>query len=363
MKVGILTFHHTTNYGATLQAYALWTTLTNQGYDVELIDYRPLGAVKYYLKQNLNRHLLANLVKSWKMRSFLLSNMRLNKKTFYTRADLKSFSHPYDVVICGSDQIWCIDTPFRGFDPSYFLDFINHQTPCRKISYAASFGSTDNLGKHKEAISNLVGQFDAISVRDSNSLRLIQQECNKSATRVLDPTFLGDYSKILSLPKLREKYLLIYHDRAPMTSEEENFLRSLAKTQQLTIISVGKYNKIARKNFIDVSPEQWLGYFSKASYVFTNTYHGTIFSLIFKKPFTVLQDSGKSNKLKDLLNKLDLESRILVDPNSVESLSEESLTIDYDSVYEKIEKEVMKSKSYLFEAISDGQLQSSALKI
>lgn len=363
MRVGIITFHHSTNYGGTLQAYALWSIIKNQGYDVEIIDYRPYKAVKWYLRELLpinkklqvNRHAVANLVKSWKTRRFLLSNMRLSQKKSYTRARLKDFYQHYDIVICGSDQVWCIDSPlgFRGFDPSYFLDFIGSQNSCRKISYAASFGSTVNLGIHKESVCSLISQLDAVSVRDNNSLHLVQEGCGRPATRVVDPTFLIEYSDVMTVPNIREEYLLIYNG-APMTTEEENFVKAIAKKKNLAIVSVGKYDRIADKNLIGISPSEWIGYFNKAAYVVTNTYHGTVFSLIFKKPFTVFRHAYKSIKLNDLLHHVGLEDRILSAPSSSVSL-DDFFNIDYDSAYEQLEKEISKSKAYLFEALTGKQ--------
>lgn len=362
MKVGILTFHHTTNYGATLQAYGLWKTIKNEGHDVEFIDYRPYVAAKQYwkpilpfkLKKNkvyLRPYALKELLKYLKMRIFLRSNVHLSKS--YTRAGLKNLDRRYDVVICGSDQVWCLNT-YRGFDPSYFLDFICIQNTCRKISYAASFGSTENLGKNKNLISQLISQFNAISVRDSNSLRLIEQECNRQAIRVLDPTFLIEYSEILSEPKFEKDYLLIYNETR-LKKEEENFIKSIADNKSLDIISIGKYNGIATKNLIGIGPEEWLGYFSQASYIVTNTYHGTIFSIIFKKPFTVLSLKVKIQKTNDLLKHLGLEKRIGLDGKEIGCVQEEYLNINYTSVYEKLEREVLKSKTYLFEALDGKQ--------
>jgi polysaccharide pyruvyl transferase WcaK-like protein len=362
MKIGILTFHHTTNYGATLQAYGLWKTIKSEGHDVEFIDYRPYIAAKQYWRPILpfkfeknkvyvRHHALKELLKYLKMRLFLRSNMHLSKS--YTRAGLKNFDRHYDVVICGSDQIWCLNG-YRGFDPSYFLDFVDHQNTCRKISYAASFGKTEDLGKNKNLIRQLISQFDAISVRDSNSLRLIEQECNRQATRVLDPTFLIEYSEILAEPKFEKDYLLIYNEGS-VKKGEENFIKSIADTNNLDIISIGKYNRIATKNLIGIGPEEWLGYFSKASYIVTNTYHGTIFSIIFKKPFTVLSSKGKTQKTNDLLKHLDLEKRIGLEGREMGYVPEEYLNINYNLVYDKLQEDVLRSKTYLFAALDGKQ--------
>ncbi|MDJ0733593.1 MAG: polysaccharide pyruvyl transferase family protein [Nostocaceae cyanobacterium] len=363
MKVGIITFHHTVNFGATLQAYALWKTIKSLGHDVEIIDYRPYEAIKFYLreiqpinyKMHINFQALPNLIKAWKMRQFLLSHIKLSQKKCFSRKNMHNLYQNYDVVVCGSDQIWCLDS-FRGLDPAYFIDFINSKNTCRKISYAPSFGNTETLGKNRELINQFINNFDAISVRDNNSLRLLKEECNRQAEVVLDPSFLVEYDEIISKPKVSDKYLLIYSN-GQITPEDEDVIKVIAKEQNLAIFSIGKYSRVAHKNIIGVSPKEWLGYFSEAAYVVTNTYHGTIFSLKFKKPFTALANINKKNKTNDLLNILGLEKRLCYSEQvhiDFQTMNEDILNIDYDLVSHKIEKEVINSKNYLLEAL-DGQ--------
>lgn len=358
MKVGILTFHHVPNYGAVLQAYALSKVIKEAGYDVEIIDYRPYKAVRFYLDQlypiklkqrRLNRHFLGNILKSWKIRNFLLSKMRLSNNKFYTAAGLKNFNYSYDVIICGSDEVWNIKS-FRGFDASYFLDFVCDKAT-RKISYAASFGSTKTLGNNKDEICNLINSFNYVSVRESNSLQLIYNECGRQATKVLDPTFLISYEDTISVSKFEEQYILIY-DNTAWTTEQENFVVSLAKAKKLIIVSIGFYKNIAQENLIEVSPEEWINYFAKASYIITSTFHGAVFSINFKKPFTIFITELKSNKINDLLAFLGLESRILSTAPGVESLVNQSSDIDYFSVYKKLEIGIVSSKNYLLEALN-----------
>lgn len=198
MKIGILTFHHTTNYGATLQAYALWKTIKQYGYDVEIIDYRPYKtAINYlgrlmpikpvhgnYSRYKLERHFIPYLIQAWRMRRFLVSKLKLSKEKTYTINGLEKFSNQYDIVICGSDQIWHTKDRFTGgFNPSFFLDFIDSKNT-KKISYAPSFGQTKDLKQDRQLISKLISDFDKISVRDNNSLRLIEQDCDRVATKV-----------------------------------------------------------------------------------------------------------------------------------------------------------------------------------
>ncbi|NEO67686.1 MAG: polysaccharide pyruvyl transferase family protein, partial [Moorea sp. SIO4G2] len=224
MKVGIITIHHTSNYGAVLQAFALSQFIRNQGHDVEIIDYQPQAANKFYWKKMrfLNRSgplgmprfdqaSFKGYCKYLKFQKFFKNYLPLSKTKFPDKNSLKQHNHQYDLVIAGSDQIWCLDNPFRGFDPSFFLDFIPSDTGCAKASYAASCGSSNTFGDRKDEISGLINQIDHISVRDANSLRLVKQECRRDqVTLVLDPTFLGDYGQLIVKPSLKNKYLLLY---------------------------------------------------------------------------------------------------------------------------------------------------------
>ncbi|MDJ0900333.1 MAG: polysaccharide pyruvyl transferase family protein [Xenococcus sp. MO_188.B8] len=366
MKVGILTFHHTTNYGATLQAYALWKIIKQYGHDVEIIDYRPYKtAINYlgrlmpikpihgnYSKYKWESHFIPYLIQAWRMRRFLVSKMDLSKKKSYTTASLNNFSYQYDVVICGSDQVWNIKNRFRGgFEPSFFLDFVDNEN-CQKISYAPSFGQTKELGSHKQLISQLIGQFNHLSVRDNNSLRLIEQECNRTATKVLDPTFLNDFSEFKLIPKIKQEYILLYSITS-YTAEQENqiktLIESVPKLKNLLIVSLARPSKIANVNLITVDPEEWVGYFRNAAYVITGSYHGTIFSLKFKRDFTVFTRPDNV-KIKDLLKSLSLESRI-IDHQETCLFSQQSVSIDYDPVHETLEKKITSSKKYLVEAL------------
>jgi len=372
MKIGILTFHHVDNYGATLQAYALWNFLNSQGYDVEIIDYRPIKIAWIYFRSllpikrvkfsineskkiRINEKSFINISRAWKMRRFLLSNLKLSNRKVYDQKGLEYYHDKYDVIICGSDQIWCLDS-FRGYNSSFFLDFVNNTTT-RKISYAASFGNTLKLGDFQKEIYTLINQFQSISVRDSNSLKIITNECDKEAAKVLDPTFLIKYDALKSPPKIKDQYLLLYI-QADIEAEEEYFIKLLAEDKNLTIISVGKYNQLAQINLETASPKEWIGLYSQASYIVTNTYHGAVFSIIFKKVFNVFVPNDKSNKVTDFLIALGLENRVFSEQLTSQILSKQIFNIDYKAVYEILESKILESKKYLVEAITQGVVDS-----
>lgn len=343
-KVGILTYHHAVNYGATLQGYALWQTVKKLGYDVEFIDYRPIKAIKSYF---VNRYFVINIIKSIKIENFLNTYAQQAKFRVRKSSKLKETQLNYDIVIVGSDEVWNINS-FRDFDTSYFLEFIQNEKTI-KMSYAASFGSTKNLGKYSENICRLLNKFDSISVRDSNSLNLVINECNCEATQVLDPTFLADYSEIISQINPQEEYLLIYGFN--LSFEEEHLIKFLADSKSLKIISIGFHSKIAHENLVSISTKEWLGYFKEASYVVTNFFHGTIFSIIFGKPFTTLGRGDKSIKISDLLGKLDLERCLFSSKLNIHDFSEKNIAIDYTEVYEKLSKQISLSREFLVEGL------------
>ncbi|PSN14676.1 polysaccharide pyruvyl transferase family protein [filamentous cyanobacterium CCT1] len=348
MNIGILTFHHTTNYGATLQAYALSRFIQDQGHDVEFINYQPEKAVKVYNDtlyfRARKREITGNLLKDLKMRWFVKKRMKVGKCVYSDSHSLKKAHFNYDAVFVGSDEVWNINS-FRGYDTSYFLDFLSSKT--RKISYAASFGSTISLADQKEAITDFISDFDRISVRDSNSLNLIQSECKANAEKVLDPTFLIDFEQIANKPKSKECVLIYGKIPEPLTAS----VKKVSTKLNLPIVSIGYANGIADANLLGVSPEEWLSCFSKANYIFTSFFHGTIFSILFKKPFTVFSAEQKKAKLTDLLTDLDLNDRI---HSSTCKNDIDFSSIDYKLVFERVEEKRLTSKKFLLESLSHG---------
>jgi len=350
-KVGIITFHAATNFGATLQAYALYQFIKDQGFEVEIIDYQPSRMIWEYRKLKYlshrilpNKNIVKNIIKSIKNEKFRSLNIKVSDRRYKTREELKEGCKIYDIVICGSDEIWNVDSKFTGFDGSYFLDFIEKEE-ARKISYAPSFGWVKDMGEQKNKICDLLKEFDAVSVRDTNSINLVR-ECNVSAEKVLDPTFLGEYSKITELPQTPEEYVLVY---GFLSREEGDYVKAVAREAGLTIIAIGEsWKGSPKQTLIGISPETWLGYFAKATYVFTNFYHGSIFSIIFRKPFTVFVRPEKSIKVVDLLTEMEFKNR-MINQGTLPKKPVFNTEIDFNE--EKIEGMIRKSKEYILKAL------------
>ncbi|NEO36142.1 MAG: polysaccharide pyruvyl transferase family protein [Moorea sp. SIOASIH] len=367
MKVGIITIHHTSNYGAVLQAFALSQFIRSQGHEVEIIDYQPQAANEFYWKamRFLNRSGLlgmprfdqASFKRYWKyikFQKFFKKYLPLSKTKFSDRNSLKQHAHQYDLVIAGSDQIWCLDNPFRGFDPSFFLDFIASDTGCVKASYAASCGSSNTFGDRKDEISGLINQIDHISVRDGNSLRLVKQECGRDqVTLVLDPTFLGDYRQLIAKPRLKNKYLLLYKHGA-LNERENCLIKKIADKKDLDIVSVGSHSSLAKHNFAEADPKEWLGLFNQADHIVTNTFHGTIFSLLFKRNFTVIANPSKQNKIQDLLSRFGLDKNIF-NFEADDNFDWDNCLLSearYDELWQAFSPEIEHSKHFLMTILS-----------
>lgn len=313
LKVGIITFHHTTNYGARLQAYALATRLKMLGHQVEIIDYRPVKAIVTYAKALWwNKSFLQNTVKYLKFKLFLYKYMPTCKKTYYSAKSLKEKCFPYDILMCGSDEIWNIKSTV-GFDKSFFLDFADVNFS-KKCSYAVSVGHLESFEAHQKVISLMLNEFSHVSVRDSNTLRILRDECNVHAVKVLDPTFLIDFASLLQSNPIKGAYILIY---GPLTFEEQCYVKSIANERRLQIISVGYKNSCSDKNFISAGVEQWLTLFEGSSLVCTVFYHGVIFAIKYRKKFFVFMRPKKNTKILDLLADIGLENRMFDMQNSV----------------------------------------------
>ena len=368
MKIGILTFHHTANYGAVLQSFALSTFIRSLGHDVEIIDYRPREAEEFYWNNMrflklfppyrtpkfglIDFDALERYIKFWKFQIFFKRYLPLSKPCLKSKEELLTLKSQYDLVICGSDQIWSLNSYFRKFDTSFFLDFVDTETT-QLASYAASFGSTYDLGERAHLIYPLINRLNFISVRDLNSFNLIKQLCGRDSHIVLDPTFLVAYDDLIVNPHLGEKYLVLYLQSSPSKIEEDAIVK-IAHQFGLKIVSAGHFSPIADKCLINLDPREWLGLLKNSTVVITDTFHGTIFSLIFKRQFMILNIPEKSNKIDYLLDAFALKDRHL----KAEEFISENVSIpviNYDLIWEKINTQIESSKCFISQVLLKSQ--------
>jgi len=344
-RVGILTFHYTNNYGAILQAYGLSKAIAEMGHSVEVIDYRSLTARRRFGRWPRNTlRILPTVVKRWRFRQFRKRYLPLSRRTYWTLKDLQRHPPEVDYVVCGSDQVWNISA-FRGFDPAFFLDFLNEDGP-RRISYAATFGYAQELSHYQERICDLLSRFDYLSVRDRMSQNMISKLIARPAYHVLDPTFLADYGPITPPPISKDPYAFVY-----CVSNSDLFvpvLRALSRKLRMRLISVNVPFDGA-KVIRSASPLRWLSLMRHADFVCTNSFHGTCFSLISQKDFVTLPIEKGQSRLEDILQTADLSGRLVT--NEAELERSLASPINYTIVSSRLDEARLRSQTFLREAL------------
>lgn len=339
-SAGIITFHNAENYGAALQTYALKKTLENYGCDTRVIDYRNRGVYIRNMMKNAYYFVTGqNPLKNRRaFRSFQNNYLNLTEEIYRNVSDFEKDSTRFDFLFFGSDQIWNPDLS-DGFDDIYFGQF---RSFAKKIAYAASFGR-DNITSDEQVIINrLLSQFDAVSVREETMLPLIDHE----AECVLDPCMLlsaEEWNKIESQNIECENFILIY--QLHVIRELLPFAKKLAQEKNLKIAIISPYPMLNIDHSIQkvgkISPRAFLAYFRQADMVLSDSFHGTIFSIIYEKPFYVFLPSEKTNRITSLLNKLNLSDRLFVENQASDH------QIDYRDVNARLDAEINRSLAFI----------------
>lgn len=325
MKIGILTFHCAYNYGAVLQCYALQEAVKKLGHEVQIIDYRPEYIVKPYKVFRWGRLLYKDLRKTLRscLKEPFLIGQRVKRRNVFNyfisnRLNLstrivKECIAPYDVYIMGSDQIWNPKIT-KGLDPIYFGVFPFPKGNERIISYAASVGSESVVLELQEQLRKLLINFDAISVRENQLAITLKHITGRDIDTVLDPTMLLDSSHWIALartPSIKQKYILTYQDGAGCTLR---IGKLIAKEINAVVIQIplSPFVSFRRNIKHGASPEDFLGWIKNAACVVTPSFHGTVFSIIFGRPFFCVEFSDGSNiRVRSLLSSLGLDDRIV----------------------------------------------------
>lgn len=312
-KVTILTQHLLSNYGGLLQNFALQQCLIKMGYKVETIDYlRTISSISL-------RRCLLSWLKSlmlffipWKRRSFVRFSYKGKRPCWandFISKWIKVTSKCYryksfmlndsDIAIVGSDQVWRPKYNYRIQD--MFLEFARN-LPIKRIAYAASFGvdEWEYTLRQTKVCSALAKKFNAISVREETGVNLCKEHLGVDATWVLDPTLLldkEDYCEVCKdVPIIKERFLAAY------VLDKNEAVRvqceSIAAERNLSL----KFFEASTNASLSVS--EWLAMFRDASYVVTDSFHGTVFSIIFGKEFKCLYNKSRGSARFDSLLKL-----------------------------------------------------------
>ncbi len=311
-NVGILTFHDVRNYGASLQAYALQQKAQETFSGVEIIQYqnqkiqeklrlweRKGSGAKSYLRAAMG--VVFRLHKKHAFDAFNRKKLCLSERV--QKEQLPTFAQKYDVLITGSDQVWCTD--LTNSDMRYFLDFARADQI--KIAYAPSFGD--------DAITDLsvvkyLNQMDLLTTREEITSKELLARLTKAHTVVCDPTLLlgaQAWGQAASRRLCKEPYVFLFmiHPSAELIVQAEKFCQE----KNLKLISNKSF-----AFFRHPSPMDFLSWVKYADFVFTDSFHGTVFSLIFQKQFAChcYSDAGKKKlRLLKLLELVHLPERTL----------------------------------------------------
>lgn len=355
LKVGILTFHAVSNYGAVLQAYALMRYLRQQGHEVELIDYQPEYLMRRYqitAKALLHPITWVKWLKAFRFKEFTKKHLKLSSRLYASEGELSAAAGAYDVVITGSDQVWNPEIAKPPMvDPAFFLDFVGGDQ--RRISYAASFGVDSIAEEFHAEVRDLLGRMDAIAIREQSGKDIVCELIGKDAAVevVPDPTLLLEsYDDLAPKPSL-ERYVFVY--RVQTSGLIEMVARVASADAGVPLVKGFNTIRIWKEGAKVVLPDPkgWLGYIKYAEVVVTNSYHGTIFSILFRKKFFTVSLTGKTAKrnarLLFLLQKLGLEDRFIREED-LETINQKlAEPIDWDQVEERLTEWRTTAYSYL----------------
>lgn len=343
MKIAVISSYayivSNVNYGALLQYYALQEYLKERGHHPYWIRY----VIRLSLKQRLKKIVKsvvfcrAEYKKKIQLRSFLDFADRylaLSDKIYVGEAAINSDPPAADYYITGSDQVWA------GTLPANFLTFVGDDT--RKIAYDVSFGRDELQVEHANTIRPWIGKFDKISVREKSGIDICYNLCRKSAVHVPDPTLLIDKEKYPAADFGLADYIFCYFINLNIGNSVRlddliSYAQSVNKEFFISA-ATGSEKHIPSDYLVYPSPEEWLGYYKHAGAIVTNTFHGTLFSIIFERPFLCILQNGDSSRqncrILSLLSSLGLQDRILDPSDSIAAKMHTS--IDWAEVKRKI---------------------------
>lgn len=377
MKIGIVTWFQYHNYGSALQATALTKIIKELGHTPFIVNYKNFkapvflhrkGIVEDGVERIIDRvnnhayHRYEQVEREKKFNCFLDDNC-LFTKPVELMPELESLNDELDAFVCGSDQIWAPSV----FDAHYFLDFVRDDY--KKIAYAPSVGlpTIDDINV-KNRIKEYTSKIEHISTREETGSKIIEDLIGKHVETVLDPTLLvdsKDWSDMASdYADNTKPYILVY-----MLGKNETYwkkIKSISENLNIEVKIIPVFFKdLEREGCIKdpIGPSDFLSLVKNAHEVCTDSFHGMLFSIIFKKPFFIFERFKKKDKnnqnsrIFNILQLFNLEERVI---NGKIEASTLCRNIDYKRVYRELKKEVDKSKMFLQDAFADIEAYSDS---
>lgn len=362
MKISVITLHRVRNYGSSLQTLATQSFFRKLGFDVEIIDYYPerytsVGLLKRLkhksskLENNAVFLLGAQMIMSVSyikkkivFDSFLKKRIRLSAHTYRTESELKRYRLDSDAYCTGSDQVWNSHWN-EGIDRPLYLSFVPSDK--YKFSYASSIGNETLAEQEAKAVSKLLSDYKHISVREQEGVGVLDA-IGLKAEQMLDPTLLfsGNFwSRYTTGRYKNNKYVLTYnlhHDK-----KVDELAQKLAKKYGVKVYNIS-YNihDIIRKGTLKWCPsvEDYLDLIKNAEYVVTDSFHATVFSIIFNTRFFSIYPEQASSRIRSILKLTGLEERASESVPDVNTLSDD---VDFSSAEAALLRERKRAFAYM----------------
>lgn len=375
-KVAIVNRTNLKNYGSVLQVYALYETIKNLGYEVEVIwesgnlsknyDFRLNKIISTGCKLLTHPGLLKSTFSNIRyVQQHIISEQTIKMFNSFVDSHIKRIFYPakmmnkrkvgkmYDRFICGSDQIWCTTTLY--VDPLMYLRFAPRE---KRIAYAPSLGRDYIPDYSKREMKKYIKDIPAVSVREYAGQKLIRELTGRDVPVVLDPTLLisrEKWNKIKKIHDNKEEYIVCYFLNTPTKETQQKLLKFIKKSGKMVIALNSQLDYIENEVTIlypDCGPQEFIGYISNAEYVLTDSYHGMLFSIIYQRQFwSIAREYGEfdqSSRQLSVLEMLGLNVRYC--------RTQDAITgdiIDYEVVQKRINNEREKSLNYLRRALEN----------
>jgi hypothetical protein len=368
-KIGLITTHYAINYGAVLQAYALHKTISKINGKCEVVDYTPdnksIGRKIIFKFESIKSIIYSFILfvnfkyrkshknKVRKFDNFLIKEFHFSNLKFQSIADLKNNLSEYDILICGSDQIWNLNL-FN--DEAMFLKFDNILKAKKNISYAPSIAEK-MTSNQLEIISKNIKHFSHLSLRESIGIEELSTVSNKKIKHVLDPVFLLEeehWNEISEPVSIDGPYILLYiiGGAGSYIKKSVDLIRKKLG-YKLVYINLAPFDKFQSDlSLNDVSPGQFIFLIKNANFVITSSFHGTAFSAHFGKQFFAYPVEDRSSRHISLLKKIGLEDRLIDDDNYIEKCTSLK-NIQYDEIDKIKNLSISDSLLYLKNAINN----------
>lgn len=361
MKIGIMSMQRIINYGSFLQAYGLKKIVESLGNEVEFVDYKHEPPVQDNVSAILS-HPSSKIAMALK---FLFSP-RYRKKRYADIKQNKSYKEFYDifkeewlpylgidqeqiltpqldVLVIGSDEVF--NCTLNDANVGYSLQLFGKDNNAKKvITYAASFGSTtlEKLQYYKkiDEIAGLLSKIDSISTRDSNSHFIVKELTGVDAVNNVDPVLVYDFDKESNYEVNLYGYVVVYAYSGRISDKEADAIQKFAHSKGLKTLSIGVMQAFTDE-YIFADPFELLAYIKKASYVVTDTFHGAVFAIKYQVPFAVFIRDSNKEKLTDLLEKYNLNNRIVSSIKDLESVITRKLNPNLSELKERYKHEAV----------------------